>query len=222
MVHGHCQTFFCTANAQDRLHHRCPQAKDNKRHQHQCPLCLATVCMTPRSYRLHRLKCVYDPEDTELMHEIQSLNEPAQKPARMQQQLLPWRGTLLTKRARVDTVAAAKAQKFTQLSLHRWLCPIPSKGRGSALPTMGDIESNPGPARHTNKQGEDFMLDPTIFQKVVSLLSPEAPPVLDAFANLHNSQTTTYWSTQEDALSRHWRHKEPIWANPSFSLLPTI
>ena len=73
-----------------------------------------------------------------------------------------------------------------------------------------------------HKMGEDFMLDPPLFEETIKHLTPTNPPILDAFASLHNSQLPFYWSAQQNALSRSWVVPSPLWANPPFSLLPSI
>ena len=66
------------------------------------------------------------------------------------------------------------------------------------------------------------MLDPPLFRAVVSRLSPNLLPLVDAFAAPHNAQLPAYWSTDDCAFRHDWRGERPIWANPPFSLLPLV
>ena len=104
----------------------------------------------------------------------------------------------------------------------------PPTGRGQALPSMGDVEQNPGPKHvRTERRGhtltnEDWMLDPRWFRIVVANLSPDAPPRLDAFAGPNNTQLPQFWSHTQDAFRQQWTGGTPIWANPPFSMLPAV
>ena len=45
---------------------------------------------------------------------------------------------------------------------------------------------------------------------------------MDAFASTHNALFPDFWTVDDDALSKSWSQGSPLWANPPFSLLPTV
>ena len=68
---------------------------------------------------------------------------------------------------------------------------------------------------------EDYQVRPDLLPLIVKTLGCD-PPVIDAFASSENHLCPIFWTETEDALCQDWVKPTPIWANPPFSLLPTI
>jgi hypothetical protein len=88
-------------------------------------------------------------------------------------------------------------------------------GRGSDLPTCGDIEKNPGP------WGDDYQVIPSLIPGILPGLSCPTP-TSDAFCSSHNALFPAPWGFGADALAQHWDSNRLLWMNPPFQLLDKV